>query len=395
MLDKLSILFASILPSGERGRKALQHRGEQCLNCGHPLDKSDRYCPSCSQLNSTKKLHFKDLFNEFFGSLFAYDSRLMLTLRVLLFKPGKISKEYVEGKRMRYANPFRFYLSVSIVFFLLSGLLSKISEYTKEYSGDKNKSIIFSNNTSIDSNIKTLNDPETAKIISEVFRENQIIADSVELDLSKKYVPSADMFKKHPVVYYSEKELDTMNRWKRFGKRIDIYSDFYSENKTLNAPQALAQIEHHNNASNRWLYKKVIDFNFFKENPDVAYSYFISKLPIVIFLFMPFFALFIKLLYIRKNRFTYMEHLIFAFHVQSLLFVLLTITLILDYFLKTSLFTSLAMFVFLFYLYKAMRHFYEQGRFKTIVKFIILNTLFSILASSAAVGYALISFSVY
>ncbi|MEX0996143.1 MAG: DUF3667 domain-containing protein [Flavobacteriaceae bacterium] len=395
MLDKLSVFVATILPSKENSKNSLQYRGEKCLNCDQPLDKSDRFCPNCSQLNSTKKLHFKDLFNEFFGSLFAYDSRVMLTLRVLVFKPGKISKEYIQGKRMRYANPFRFYLSVSIVFFLLSGLLSKISEYSIASEGDDNKLITFSNNSSNDSNIKTLNDPETAKIINEVFRENQIIADSVELDLSKKYVPSADAFKKYPVVYHTEKELDSMNRWERFGKRIDIYSDFYSENKTLSPPQALAQIGHENNASNKWLYKKVIDFHFFKENPDVAYSYFISKLPIVIFLFMPFFALFIKLLYIRKNRFTYMEHLIFAFHVQSLLFVFLTITLILDYFLKTSLFTSLAMFVFLFYLYKAMRHFYEQGRFKTIVKFMILNTLFSILATFAAIGYALLSFSVY
>lgn len=391
MLDKLSVFLATILPSKEKSKNSLQFRGEKCLNCEQVLNKTDRFCPNCSQLNSTKKLHFKDLFNEFFGSLFAYDSRIMLTLRVLLFKPGKISKDYIQGKRMRYANPFRFYLSVSIVFFLLSGLLNKISEYTSEYSADENKSI----NSSGTSNVKTLNDPDTAKIISEVFNESQNIADSVELNLSKKYVPSDDVLKKYPVVYHSEKELDTMNRWERFGKKINIYSDFYLENKTLSSSKALTQIGHENNASNRWLFKKVIDFNFFKDNPDVAYSYFISKLPIVIFLFMPFFALFIKLLYIRKNRFTYMEHLIFAFHVQSLLFVFLTISFIIDYFLNTSLFTSLAMLVFLFYLYKAMRHFYEQGRFKTIVKFMILNTLFSILATFAAIGYALLSFSVY
>ncbi|MCR9183367.1 MAG: DUF3667 domain-containing protein [Flavobacteriaceae bacterium] len=391
MLDKLSVFLATILPSKEKSKNSLQFRGEKCLNCEQALNKTDRFCPNCSQLNSTKKLHFKDLFNEFFGSLFAYDSRIMLTLRVLLFKPGKISKDYIQGKRMRYANPFRFYLSVSIVFFLLSGLFNKISEYTNEYSADENKSV-YSSGTS---NVKTLNDPETAKIINEVFNKSQNIADSVELDLSNKYVPSEDVLKKYPVVYLTEKELDTLNRWERFGKRINIYSDFYLENKTLSTPKALTQIGHENNASNRWLYKKVIDFNFFKENPGVAYSYFVSKLPIVIFLFMPFFAFFIKLLYIRKNRFTYMEHLIFAFHVQSLLFVFLTISFILDYFLNTSLFTSLAMLVFLFYLYKAMRHFYEQGRFKTIVKFMILNTLFSILATFAAIGYALLSFSVY
>jgi hypothetical protein len=385
MLDKLSVFFATILPSQERGRKALKYRGEKCLNCEQKLDKSVRYCPNCSQLNSTKKLHFKDLFNEFFGSIFAYDSRIMLTLRVLLFRPGKISKEYVEGRRMRYANPFRFYLSVSIVFFLLSGLISKFNEYTKTYKEEIQKS-------SLSSNIKTLDDEETVKIVQEALKDNDIkLPDTTLVNLNTQN------FRKltNDVVYLSEAQFDTINRGERLYKRARIYNDFYSKNNTLKPHEALHQIGHNNSAYNRWLYKKVIDFSFFKDNPDVAYNYFISKLPVVIFLFMPIFALFIKLIYIRKNKYTYMEHLVFAFHVQSMLFVLLIFSEVFDYVFVTSLFTSMALLIFAFYLYKAMRKFYEQGRFKTIVKFMILNSLFTILASFAAIGYALISFSLY
>lgn len=385
MLDKLSVFVANILPSQERGRKSLKHRGEKCLNCDHPMDISDRYCPFCSQLNSTKKLHFKDLFNEFFGSLFAYDSRLVLTLRVLLFKPGRISKEYVEGKRMRYANPFRFYLSVSIVFFLLSGLFSKISEYTKAHQSDIEQS-------SLQSNIKSLDGEDTAKIVDEALKESNVkITDSTIINLDSKKFNKREL----NITYYTEAQLDTMYRGENFYNRLKIYNDFYSKNNNYKPEVALHQIGHHNTTYNRWLYKKVIDFNFFKDNPNVAYNYFISKLPIVIFLFMPIFALFIKLLYIRKNQFTYMEHLVFAFHVQSLFFVLLIFSEIFDYVFVTSLFTTLAIFVFAFYLYKAMRKFYEQGRFKTFVKFMTLNGLFTILASFAAIGYAILSFTLY
>jgi hypothetical protein len=385
MLDKLSVFFANILPSQERGRKSLNYRGEKCLNCDQKLDKSERFCPNCSQLNSTKKLHFKDLFNEFFGSIFAYDSRIMLTLRVLLFKPGKISKEYVEGRRMRYANPFRFYLSVSIVFFLLSGLISKFNEYTKTYKEEIQKS-------TISSNIKTLDDEETVKIVQEALKESNIkIPDTTLVNLNTQNFRKLN----NEVVYLSEAQFDTINRGERLYKRARIYNDFYSKNNTLKPHEALHQIGHNNSAYNRWLYKKVIDFSFFKDNPDVAYNYFISKLPVVIFLFMPIFALFIKLIYIRKNKYTYMEHLVFAFHVQSMLFVLLIFSEIFDYIFVTSLFTTMALLIFAFYLYKAMRRFYEQGRFKTIVKFMILNSLFTILASFAAIGYALLSFSLY
>ena len=133
MLDRLSVFLSSVLPSSNgKGRKALKYRGESCLNCNHKLDKSDRYCPNCSQLNSTRKLHFKDFFFEFFAGIFAYDSRLIRTLKTLAFKPGKITREYIAGRRMHYANPFRFYLSVSIIFFLLWGIIAKIESYKNE-----------------------------------------------------------------------------------------------------------------------------------------------------------------------------------------------------------------------------------------------------------------------
>lgn len=383
MLDKLSVWLASSLPSNETGRKSLKYRGEKCLNCDHPLDKSDKYCPNCSQLNSTKKLHFNDLFNEFFGSIFAYDSRIIRTLKVLLFKPGIISKEYVEGKRMRYANPFRFYLSVSIIFFLLSGLLNKISELTQDTN---NKPTAITS-----SNIKTNNDKDATLELKSALKElNNPAIDSLKIE-EKLNEPKTES----KLRYFSEQELATMSIRKSYTSRIEVYSDFYTENKDLKPSDALAELNHQNSAKNRWLYKKVMDFDFFINNTDFAYNYFISKLPIVIFLFMPIFALFIKLLYIRRKQYTYMEHLVFAFHVQSLFFVLLIITLFFDYFLNTSLFTSLALFTFLIYLYKAMRNFYLQSRFKTFVKFVILNTLFSILATFAAMGYALLSFSMY
>jgi hypothetical protein len=35
----------------------------------------------------------------------------------------------VKGKRQRYSNPFRFYLTVSIVFFLLVGLFNTKEKY--------------------------------------------------------------------------------------------------------------------------------------------------------------------------------------------------------------------------------------------------------------------------
>ncbi|MDB2606553.1 hypothetical protein N9Y48_02105 [Zobellia sp.] len=44
-----------------KGRYNLNYRGTECINCGHPLELSDKYCPNCAQANSTKKLRSKTI----------------------------------------------------------------------------------------------------------------------------------------------------------------------------------------------------------------------------------------------------------------------------------------------------------------------------------------------
>lgn len=123
-------------------------------------------------------------------------------------------------------------------------------------------------------------------------------------------------------------------------------------------------------------------------------SYFVSKLPFIIFFYLPVFALFIWLLYLR-HPFTYMEHLIFTFHNQTTWFVLFAMAVVLDYIFHTSWFAGVTIFIFLFYLYKAFRRFYEQDRVKTVLKFSIINIIFFTLAIVATIFSVLASFAIY
>ncbi len=121
-----------------KGRYELKFRGVKCLNCGHPLDISDKYCPNCSQANSTKKLTLRDFFDEFFSSLINYDSKLLKTLYALLLRPGRITKDYVNGKRITYTNPFRFLLSLAFLYFLMvtyNNRFSNLDEAAKNFNG--------------------------------------------------------------------------------------------------------------------------------------------------------------------------------------------------------------------------------------------------------------------
>lgn len=359
-------------------RSLLKYRGKHCLNCDFPLDISDRFCPRCGQMNSTKKLSLEDFFEEFFSGVFAYDSRLHRTLRALIFKPGKISKDYINGKRTRYANPFRFYLSASIIFFLIFSINSMdFLDIPEGFDANSPEAQIAKD--SINNRLARV--PE--------LQNKGINLDSLEAAIQKE--PKKDNYKDS---YVPEKSLDTLSWINATSKKFDLFAKFYDNTNIRTPDRALDSLHYTSTNFHKWMYRKAIDYKTVQTNPKFFANYFIGKLPIIIFFYLPVFAVFIWLLYIRRP-FNYMEHLIFTFHVQTVFFVLYSIALLIDYAFNTGIGISIASLAFLFYLYKAMRNFYEQGRVKTIVKFILLNIIFFILAIVGGILSFLASFAIY
>lgn len=94
-----------------------------CRNCGAPLNGA--YCADCSQRADVHMPSTRELIGEAFEGITHSDSRLWTTLRYLLFKPGKLTQEFVAGRRVAYLPPFRLYLVMSVLFFLSAGLSQK------------------------------------------------------------------------------------------------------------------------------------------------------------------------------------------------------------------------------------------------------------------------------
>jgi len=118
---------------------------------------------------------------------------------------------------------------------------------------------------------------------------------------------------------------------------------------------------------------------------------FTSYISISLFVFLPVFALFLKWLCFRK-KFTYMEHLVFVFNTQTVFFLLFIIFYLLNLVFKMENITWIFVFLFLIYLYKALRYFYEQGHFRTTLKFLILNSFYMFLALVGVTIVAVLSF---
>jgi len=95
------------------------------------MELSDRFCPNCSQANSVKHLTMRDFLDELFEDMVRFDTRLVRTLTTMLRRPGRVSKDFIAGKRKTYANPFRFLLTLAFIYFLLLSVTGDFDRYDR------------------------------------------------------------------------------------------------------------------------------------------------------------------------------------------------------------------------------------------------------------------------
>lgn len=178
--------------------------------------------------------------------------------------------------------------------------------------------------------------------------------------------------------------------------KLEIFMEYVNKNPKANINKALDTLGYQKNFTNRFLFTRAESINAFKENKETRNQFFnqlLSYGSIALFVFLPIFTLFLKLYYVRR-KYTYVDHLIFVFHVQTVFFMLFSFYFI---FIILKLSPSLWVFLglFLLYLYLAMKNFYEQGYFKTFLKFLLLNVSFSLIASFGIIIVFLVSFAFF
>jgi hypothetical protein len=90
-----------------------------CPNCNAALaEPPRRFCSECGQETRVRAPRLMEFVQQFGGAYLATEGALWRTLKLLLFKPGELTRQYLAGRRKHYVLPLRLYLTVSLLVFL-------------------------------------------------------------------------------------------------------------------------------------------------------------------------------------------------------------------------------------------------------------------------------------
>jgi len=371
----------------KKSNKLAKAKPLECFNCGHPFFGNEKFCPECGQVNKNPKITFGSFVHEVFNGFISWDSKFWTTFIPLLIKPGKVSRDYIDGKRQRYANPFRFYLTISVLFFLIIGATESYDKFDQFRTG-KTKSTPTINDQIDSATTEITKDPEKFKANFNKALKN---VDSTDREKFLNVIPALKIDSiKNNASTNGGMQIGFIPNWGKF-------SSFQKKYPKVAIEDALDSLKVEHTFFNRFLYSRVKAGNEMAEDNEKLKDFqkqMISSISISLFVFLPLFTLFLKLYYIRR-KFTYVEHLVFVFHTQTVFFLLSIIFYLAHYFQPNEYMAAIFPLLFLIYLYMSMRRFYQQGRFKTFLKFILVNFSFFMVSTIGVMLIAAITFMMY
>ena len=327
---------------------------KNCLNCGTIV--AGRYCQHCGQENLETRESFWSLFRHFIFDILHFDGNFFSTTRYLFTRPGFVARQYAEGRRSSYLHPIRMYLFTSAIFFLLFFSISGVPEIKE--AGE----------------VGNLRPEKRARLIREL-RED-LAGDLADTSLQGRIARLSDttrpvllsdidpgsgrFFYDEKTKYTSADQYDSIQKTLPSNKRDGWFSRILTR-RGLTIDEKYKDRKGHAG--------------------QTLIEHFYHHLPYVFFFSLPFFALILKLLYVRRRNFYYSDHAIFTLYHYIFSFMLLMAALLisgLNSLTGWSWLGFLMLFIFLagpVYLYLEMKQFYRQGVLKTLGKFILLNML--------------------
>jgi hypothetical protein len=301
-----------------------------CANCGAAL--SGAYCSACGQRADHHVLSIGEFLAEALEVFTHADSRFWRTFVPLLVRPGYLTQQFIGGRRMRYLPPFRLYIVISVLFFLVVPLTARF---------------------------------EAPQVMTPELRAKA--AAEVRADLQREIDAATDPAEKALLQAQLQKIVALGNTFDpALGKGWDAMS----------CQVSVADVE-----LPAWLGPRVTQAcERIREDHgrELGHS-LLHNLGRAMLVLLPLLALLMKLLYWRPPH-RYVEHLLLLLHNHAFGFFGMTVLLVATRLVPSESFGGMLSGLFTlygaWYLFESMRRVYGQGWLRTAVKFSVLTVAY-------------------
>ena len=315
-----------------------------CPNCGR--DRPESFCAHCGQSDRDYARALRSVAGEFVRETFELDSRLFRTLKLLMFRPGSLTSEFSRNRRAGFVSPVRLYIFASFVFFLLLSLAGPLGEELERSMAEADVEIGL-----IEENQANAAEQDSADAAAQLPTEEQLAAFRAALPPEQRR--KADDILARPEGA-SRQALFTLAR---AGNVDELHWTV------------------------RFFVLALIDI---VHDPSIIPRRFLANMPIAMFCLLPFLGLILAVFHFRKKRF-YVEHLVFAIHVQTFTFLIYAVALLLPESGPGGWVAAGCMMAPYPYFVIALRRYYGNGWVLSVAKSVGVYVLYSMALIPASI----------
>ncbi|WP_270374644.1 DUF3667 domain-containing protein [Marinicauda sp. Alg238-R41] len=355
-----------------------------CQNCETELE--GPVCHNCGQVDDTYHRSAGALVRQIIDGFINLDGRVARTLPRLMVRPGRVSRDYLSGKRARFIPPFRLYIVASLLMFLVAGLTTgdldlgelrvggpaAVGEHltdafeSGELEETEYRQAMQSLGLSIPPGVEAGRDvsesgPDPQDEVSGQEGTEAGTADDPAMEQGAAVEPApggggsdAATARRYGAEYWGGD--DGM-------ARLLVPEDYGKP-----APDSVLPYR-----VRRYLADRVLRIN---EDPARLWEASLSWIPRILFVLVPVYAGLLGLTYIWRRGFFYYDHLIVSVHFHSALFLALTFAILIGHLIGAG-WATLGLLIYSnVYLYKVHRVVYERSRFTSILRTLTLDVVY-------------------
>ncbi|MES2041058.1 MAG: DUF3667 domain-containing protein [Pseudomonadota bacterium] len=346
-----AVLVNEVQKSGAHAASADEHQ-HACANCNASLQGA--YCHACGQAAHIHRslLH---LVEELLHGLFHFETKAWRTIPKLIWSPGKLTRDYIEGQRTRYVSPLALFLFLIFVMFFV---FSFTTSNPLEGISDK---------------------PHTREGISKVLQEHQAKLTSLESERGQLPAGDSKLEELDENIADLKSEITALENSLSFlGIKNDGTNQIKADDKDRGVGKLAQKLDEK-------LYKKIEEkqakqaekkqkitvtsslpsiqekIKHAVNTPELTLYKMKSNASKLAFMLMPISLPFLWLLFLFKRRYGMFDHAVFSLYSLSFMALLLMTTAILNAMSFST--TAVLLFVFVppLHMFRQLRQAYQLG----------------------------------